>query len=76
MGAGYKVMPSPTHIYIFINLRDEERPDYYIVPSSQVAKLGRKSESSTGSVWYSFYREDAGKYEKGWSIFESSPQSS
>ena len=75
MGAHYKVMPSPTHIYTFINLRDEERPNYYIVPSSQVAKLARKSISSTGSVWYSFYREDAKRYEEGWSVFESQPQS-
>lgn len=75
MGAGYKAMSSPTHIYIFINLRGETRPDYYVVPSNQVAKLARNSKVSAGGVWYSFYREDAKKYQEGWSIFESSPNS-
>ena len=77
MGAGYKVMASPTHLYIFINLHGDARPGYYIVPSGQVAKLGRRSEARTGSVWYSFYREDAAKYCERWSIFGDlpSPQS-
>jgi hypothetical protein len=73
MGAGYKVMASPTHIYIFINLRGNTRPDYYLVPSREVAKLGRSSKAKTGSVWYSFYREDAKKYQERWSIFGGSP---
>jgi len=69
LGAGYEVAASPTHIYVFINLRGDNRPDYYIVPSDQVAKLGRRSKASTGTDWYSFYREDGEKYQERWSIF-------
>jgi hypothetical protein len=64
-------MSSPTHIYVFINLHGELRPDYYVVPSREVAKLARESKASTGSVWYSFSRVDAEKYKEGWSVFES-----
>src|SRR6266436_3387772 len=48
----YKELQSPTHIYLFINLRGTERPDYYIVPSGVVAKRGTTTpERSGGSVW-------------------------
>src|SRR5258708_27322359 len=29
----YRDITSATHIYVFINLRGNERPDYYVVPS-------------------------------------------
>jgi hypothetical protein len=73
LSAGYEVIASASHIYIFINLLGDKRPDYYIVPSNQVAKYGRKSKASTGSVWYEFHREDAEKYKERWTIFGGSP---
>jgi len=68
-------MVSPTHIYAFVNLRaknDVEVIEYYIVPSSVVAKKTRYGKAkTTGSEWYSFYLEDALKYKDDWSIFQN-----
>src|SRR5689334_19816838 len=47
----YKEVISSTHIYLFINLRGKERPDYYVVPSRVVAAHGTTSpERSGGSI--------------------------
>ena len=67
----YKELVSPTHIYIFINLRSNNRPDYYVVPSRVVAKRGTTTpERRGGSIWYSFWRRDAERYQEAWSMFE------
>ena len=66
----FKQVVSPTHVYLFINLRGEQRPDYYVVPSRVVAKTGTTTpERSGGSIWYSFWRKDAEKYKDRWSLF-------
>jgi|SRR3954468_20925944 hypothetical protein len=39
------------HVYVFVNLRGDVRPDYYVVPSPIVARDGFTSTSKTGSVW-------------------------
>jgi hypothetical protein len=66
----YKELISRTHIYVFINLRGKERPDYYIMPSHVVAKYATTTpERKGGSIWYSFWREDAERYDERWSIF-------
>jgi hypothetical protein len=54
-----------SHIYVFVNLRGEARPDFYVVPSTYVAKKAVVGESSTGSRWYSFYRDDL--FKDAWS---------
>src|SRR4051794_8499727 len=36
----YKQLSSATHIYLFINLRGDQRPDYYVVPSGAVRRYG------------------------------------
>lgn len=65
----YREIVAPTHIYIFINLRGDQRPDYYIVPSRIVAKRGTTTpERSGGSIWHSFWRRDAERYQERWSI--------
>jgi hypothetical protein len=67
----YKELLSATHIYMFINLRGDNRPDYYVVPSRIVAKQGTTTpERSGGSIWYSFWRRDAERYREAWSTFE------
>jgi hypothetical protein len=67
----YKELVSATHIYMFINLRGDNRPDYYLVPSRIVAKQGTTTpERSGGSIWYSFWRRDAERYREAWSTFE------
>jgi hypothetical protein len=65
----YKELTSPTHVYVFVNLHGKERPDYYIVPSRVVAKYGTTTpERKGGSIWYSFWRKDAERYQERWSI--------
>jgi hypothetical protein len=67
----YKELSSPTHIYLFINLRGDARPDYYVVPSRAVKRFGTTSVvRSGGSVWHSFQRSDAEKYQEKWSVFD------
>lgn len=73
VGKNAKHMTSRTHLYAFVNIRSlkaGELIDYYIVPSSVVAK---KMRFSTGpkSDWHSFYREDAEAYKDKWSLFGS-----
>jgi hypothetical protein len=71
LGAAEKVTASPTHIYILINVRGDARPDYYVIPSGEVAKLGRSKDPA----WHSLFLEDAKKYHDRWSIFEKAPNS-
>lgn len=66
----YTELSSPTHIYLFINLRGDERPDYYVVPSRAVKRYGRTTPvRSTGSVWHDFSRLNAERYKEKWSVF-------
>jgi len=49
------VQVSDSHIYVFVNLRGDQRPDYCVVKSKDVARrVCREVEKKTGSVWYSF----------------------
>jgi hypothetical protein len=60
---------SSTHLYAFVNIRkrkDGEVIEYFLVPSSVVAKKLRHSTAKSGSEWYSFYREDALPYLSLW----------
>jgi hypothetical protein len=66
----YKELSSPTHIYLFINLRGDARPDYYVVPSRAVKRYGTTSVvRNGGSVWHAFSRSDAENYKEKWSVF-------
>jgi hypothetical protein len=74
---------SPTHIYIFVNLRGDSRPDYLVVPSEVVAKKmygDDESKAGTFSSWC--FDQSAGKEfvaeqgwpdlrQEGWEIFGS-----
>lgn len=67
----YAELSSPTHIYLFVNLR-EVKSDYYVVPSRVVRKLGTTTPvRSGGSIWHSFSRKDAAPFKDKWSIFKS-----
>jgi hypothetical protein len=64
---------SKNHVYVFVNLRGKERPEYYIVPSPVVAKDGFTTTSkTTGSVWYAYdvVRGKAERYRENWKLFE------
>jgi hypothetical protein len=66
----FKELASPSHVYLFINLRGDQRPDYYVVPSKIVAETGTTTpERSGGAIFYSFWRKNAEKYQDRWSFF-------
>jgi len=66
----YSELAAPRHIYLFVNLRGDVRPDYYIVPSRVVKKLGTTTSlRSGGSVWHEFSRRNAEPYKDKWLIF-------
>ncbi len=64
----YKTEVAKRHVYVFVNLRGDKRPDYYVVPSHLVRRCGRVFHRPR-SVWYAFFREDAGRYQEKWSVF-------
>jgi hypothetical protein len=68
-----KEIMSPSYFYVFVNLRpkkDGEVIEYYIVPSSVVAKKTiREKTKSTASEWYSFCLKDALPFKDKWDAF-------
>jgi hypothetical protein len=67
----YKELSSETHLYLFLNLRGDVKPDYYVAPSRVVKKLGTTTPvRSGGSIWHSFARKDAEPYKDRWSVFD------
>lgn len=72
---GKDIPVSQTHIYVFVNLRAKkgvEAVDFYVVPSTEVAKRVKHSKASTGSEWYLFFLKDAQEFKDNWKIFEPS----
>jgi hypothetical protein len=62
---------SDTHIYVFVNLRGSDRPDYRVVPSRTVAENVCR-EAIKGNIWYSFSPSDTRSHDptkEGWEIF-------
>jgi hypothetical protein len=70
---------SPTHIYVFLNLRGDNRPDYLVVPSAIVATKMYGDEPGSGVCCFD---QSAGKEfvvknnwpdprQEGWEIFGS-----
>jgi len=54
-----------THAYVFVMLKGDERPDFYIVPSEFVA-----IHQSGAISMPEFRRADAGPYLERWSILK------
>jgi len=70
LSKSYKEDVSKRLIYVFVNLRGDQRPDYYVVPSWHVAKHGRSTPPrTTGSIWHAYYKPDAKAYSEKWSVF-------
>lgn len=60
-------MTSPNLIYVFVNLKADGRPDFYLADSSTVSK-NLVVERRPGSVFYSFARD--GKFKDKWDILK------
>jgi hypothetical protein len=58
---------SESHVYVFLNIRGEARPDYFVVPSMDVTRIHKVNTAKTGSVWYFIDQKDMGDYAEGWS---------
>lgn len=69
LNSEFKELVSPTHVYLFINLREGTRPEYYVVPSDCVAACGKTAVRTTGSTWFWFTLQSAEPYREKWSIF-------
>ena len=69
VGSHATKLKSDSHAYVFVNIRKEARPEYVVVPSAHVAMKVTKSTSKTGSVWYSFFRNDRLSDTEGWELF-------
>ncbi len=67
-----KELKSRSHFYTFVNLRSNDRIEYYIVPSRVVANKTEEEKSGKGSIWYSFSLQNAKKYKDKWTILVSS----
>jgi hypothetical protein len=64
-----KKMNSASHIYVFVNLRnDGEKVEFYVVPSKVVARNMVKKKHRN-NIWYWFSRNHAEKYKDKWAIF-------
>jgi hypothetical protein len=66
----YKSDCSKSHVYIFVNLNGDKRPDYYVVPSKVVARDGQTFRRRSGAIFYGYDRRKAEKYRENWSLFE------
>ena len=50
----YKELSAPTHIYLFVNLRADARPDFYVVPSKVVRALGNDDARAKRGLYLAF----------------------
>jgi hypothetical protein len=65
-------MKYPSHIYVFVNLKGNNRPEYYVVKSEFVADHVDIYETKKGP-WYSFGSSDAMPYLEGWDAIFGKP---
>jgi hypothetical protein len=70
LGEDAKNIKSPTHVYVFVNLKGKERPAYYVVPSEFVAANVKEDRSKkSGKLFYYLNRTDAEPYLEKWNFF-------
>jgi len=64
VGPNAKKNKSPRLIYVFVNLKKNNKPDFYVVKSSIVAKNIGENKTKKGT-WYSFrlYGKDKDRWE-------------
>lgn len=56
-----------SHFYVFVNIKETEPPDFFIVPSRIVAKRCYTYKSKN-AVWYSFHRDWAKPFLNKWKL--------
>jgi hypothetical protein len=63
-----KEIKSPTHVYVFVTLKKNQRPDYHVV-SSEIVSTHVCEDQTKGGTWYSFGLADAKQDSEGWEVF-------
>jgi hypothetical protein len=63
---------SDSLVYALVNLK-KSGPEYYFVPSCEIAKKVRVSKPSETrkTTWYSVYEKDISDYKDNWGIFRN-----
>lgn len=62
-------LKSESHIYVFVNIGNQARPEFVVVPSIHVAAKVRTKPASTGTIWYEFWKVDRQSDGEGWEVF-------
>lgn len=65
----FRRVQSDSHVYVFVKLNGERRPDYYIVSSRQVARDAIEREKHTRTSWRSYPLSRAVAYQENWALF-------
>lgn len=71
LAENYRQLQSSCHIYVFMKLNGEARPDYYIASSQQVARDALDREQRTGIRWRSYPLKRAENFRENWEVFGS-----
>lgn len=72
VGRHAKELKSPTHIYVLVTLKGNERPEFHVVTSEFLAENVYEDKSKNGT-WYSFDRSSLPKRDsEGWECFGAS----
>jgi hypothetical protein len=65
-------LKSDTHVYVFVNLRKDQRPEYVVVPSVHVTEK-IVIETRPNSVFYAFRKADRLFSDEGWEAVFGDP---
>jgi len=72
LSSNYKRLVSNSHVYVFVNIKEDDMlPEFFVIPSRVVAKKAYVERFGKGS-WYSFTVQDAKGYQDRWEIFGGS----
>ena len=67
LGKDARKLVSPNFFYVFVNLKENEKPDFYVVRSAVVARNIDVSHTKRGH-WYSFQRN--ARYKDRWALLK------
>ena len=69
MGAHAKRMNSESHMYVFVNNANGEKPEFIVAPSNYVSKKIGSEVSPKGNEWSWFAASDRLSENEGWEQF-------
>jgi hypothetical protein len=69
VGKHASFLKSSSHLYVFVSLKGNDRPEYLVVPSVHVAKEMTTYKAKTKSEWYAFEKPKRSSNGEGWEAF-------